>query len=187
MLDLETFGTGRDAAIASIGVQQFDLMGGTLGKIFYKVVNLATSTWPGTFDASTIYWWLEQRAGAQGALLVGERVALDDVLAELRLWLTVDCGAPTNDSTLRLWSNGPLFDEMILRDAHVRYRMPFPWHYKSSRCCRTYYSMLKEFGLSQPPRSVGLAHCAIDDAKNQAEHMIWIAKELREVRQKAMF
>lgn len=66
MLDLETMGNGPDAAIVAVGAIEFDATAGTLGRTFYRGVNLETSVrGGGKIDASTVMWWLRQNDEAR--------------------------------------------------------------------------------------------------------------------------
>ena len=61
MLDLETMGTGTQAAIVAIGAVEFDLEKGILGEEFYRTVDLSSSiSCGGIIDADTVLWWMQQ-------------------------------------------------------------------------------------------------------------------------------
>ena len=74
MVDIETFGTGRDAAIASIGACEFDLEG-KIGRTFSAVVDLGASKSPGVLNAATVYWWLQQEEKAARTALIPDSVS----------------------------------------------------------------------------------------------------------------
>lgn len=225
MLDLETLATGQDAAIASIGMVNFDPNGNKIGSYFYQRVDLVHSVSPGVIDPATVDWWLQQDEASRAELTREGRVPLEDVLGNLIEWV-IGCsrymavrkvsleelgsgsllGRGTSvfvlDGDYRLWSNGPLFDERILREAYLRHGFRFPFHYKSSRDCRTMYALHKELGLPDRNRKKGYAACgnstgiphgesgtlsrdmfvkhnAVHDALRQTEDICHIMQELR--------
>lgn len=194
MLDLETFGLGRDAAIASIGCVLFNPYDSTVpirtglseeefkaavrdrtptedlrfGNTFSVVVALDKSSSPGNLTPSTVYWWLRQPEQAQRILLDG-KATLHDTLVQFKRWIEEDGKASPSDRCL--WSNGPTFDEMILRDAFERHNIgpSFPFHYRSSRCMRTLSALAETAGWTPPQDAsfIGVKHSAIDDAVRQ--------------------
>jgi hypothetical protein len=173
MIDIETFSTGRDAAIASFGAVKFCLERGVAGPEgrFYQVVDLARSNDPGEIDAATVLWWLGQHRDAQQALLSSDAVNLRTTLERFSAFCEgAEC----------VWSNGPLFDERIVREAYHRHKMKFPFHYRGSRCCRTYYALAHELRVSlrSPPEGV-VKHHALDDAILQAGHMVQVHAAIR--------
>ncbi|NKB42527.1 MAG: hypothetical protein GKR86_16085, partial [Ilumatobacter sp.] len=89
MLDLETFGTGNNAAIVSIGAVAFNADGDNAslwtnspdilaanGQGFRANIDLRASTLPGEFDAGAIEFWLKQSPEAREALVAEPRVTL---------------------------------------------------------------------------------------------------------------
>lgn len=182
MLDLETFGIGRDAAIVSIGACRFDPDTGESSSRYHLKIDLAGSKHLGRLDPSTVEWWLKQSDAARAELLEGNRVELGQALADFKTWLLIQTkeAEPTYRTALRLWSNGPTFDEVILADAYARYGMQVPWHFKASRCCRTILDVAKRFAPAlKLPKPTGTKHNALVDAESQA---LGIAACLRAIR-----
>jgi hypothetical protein len=70
--------------------------------------------------------------------------------------------------------NGVDFDNVILANAYSACMLKQPWSHKSNRCYRTIYNETKDI-IARPTFS-GVAHDALDDAKNQANHLINIWK-----------
>lgn len=166
MLDIESFGIGRDAAIASIGAVAFEPSKGAIVEPGFHVrVNLAASRLPGVLNASTVEWWLSQPLEAQRRLVAEPRVPLGEALTQFMHWAK---GAD------ELWSNGPTFDEMIMRDAFVRHELEFPIHFRASRCCRTLGSIAKAKGYQFPKSERTDKHDALGDAIYQAKGVISI-------------
>lgn len=159
MLDIETLGTGRDAAIVSIGACRFDPTTGEIGATFHKKIKFDNAI--GSIDAKTVLWWFEQEDEARKALLEGTRYDIDYALSEFRKF----CG----DSELEgLWSNGPTFDEMIMRDAYARRNQYWPVSFRTSRCVRTLSMLGRDLGIEYP-KFEGVKHDALADAIAQAK------------------
>jgi len=156
MLDLETFGTSNNAAIVQIGAVAFNADGenGSLftnspdlllrgGQGFRMNVDLAESTSPGEFDAGAIKFWLGQSAEARASITAEPNFTLGVALEAFVAWVnTVSNGR----HKVRLWSNGPTFDEVILRAAFTRYDLDLPISFRGSRCCRTMLENAEAFG-----------------------------------------
>ena len=161
-IDIETLGTGQDAMILSIGAVKFDPATGLRGKELLIRVDPKQSKSPGQIDYPTVEWWLKQDQQAIAALLDdpedSPRVSLERALVELGFYL---------ETVQHLWSNGPLFDERILREAYARHSMKFPVHYRDSRCCRTLGALTRGLEISPIARH-GVHHDALDDANFQA-------------------
>jgi exodeoxyribonuclease VIII len=196
MLDLETLGTGRDAAIISLGALRFNREANDLAgaRPFYLVTKMSGDI--GTIDPATVLWWMQQEQAARDAIFATDAqnaaIPLKDLISHFSRWLDL------NDDTVggklfTLWSNGPTFDEMIIRDAADRKGSRLPVSYRSSRCCRTYYDLaerlwgaegarqrLKDAVLRRLP-SNQLAEVklhALHDCYLQAAHMQEIYQEV---------
>lgn len=153
MLDLETLGVSSDAHILSIGAVQFDPAEKELGRTLHIKID-ARPQLGAVIDASTVLWWMKQSDAARAALVEGDRLPLGIALARLRDFLF---------STQFLWSNGPTFDEVIIRRAFQRCSLEFPVHFAGSRCFRTIRHVTDL--IYQPPEK---AHDALEDAMAQA-------------------
>ena len=171
MVDLETMGTGNDAAIISLGAVKFDPMTEEIGDKFYVRVSLESSKAHGlTLDASTIMWWMHpDRAAAREALIVDEDHDLATALEGFSMWYGTD--------TLPVWGNGATFDNVILRAAFRACNMETPWPFWADRCYRTLKSLAPDIQLERR----GTHHNALDDAETQAAHMQHIVQHLREL------
>lgn len=166
MLDLETMGSGPNAAIVAIGAIEMDLERHLLGERFYAVVDLASSIAAGgVMDPSTVLWWMRQSDDARQALLEdGEPI--ETVLQLLADWL----GESAPPEEIRIWGNGAAFDNVILAEAYRRLDMEVPWKFWHDRCYRT----LKAQHPGVPAPNTGTKHNAIDDAERQALHLLAI-------------
>ena len=169
MLDLETMGIGSNAAICAIGAVEFDLESGELGREFYTIVNLESSVKAGgVIDASTVLWWMEQSDSARAELQRnGNKIEL--ALVMFSEWLD-DCGVEPKE--LCIWGNGAAFDNVILRSAYGKTGIKTPWEFQGDRCYRT----AKNLSPSVKMVRAGLHHCAVDDARDQARHLIELVR-----------
>ena len=179
MLDIEAYGKGRDAAVKSVGACLFDPFSGRLGDgvdkpgYFHMHVNLVDSLHPGNLDAGTVEWWMRQSRESRRKLVDADSYVLLEVLAKFQAWCR-------NHDVTSLWSNGPTFDEIIMRDAFDRYGMSFPVHWCGSRCCRTLYWIARTKGWD--PAEVRYLkgehpkHDALSDAFRQAKGVIYMLR-----------
>lgn len=169
MIDLETMGTGNDAAITAIGAVKFDPMHpGQIDDSFYVGVDLTSAKAHGlTIDASTVMWWLHpDRADARASLLDSETVDLATALEGFAGWFGAE--------SLPLWGNGATFDNVILRSAYKATGLHAPWAFWHDRCYRTLKGLAPDVALVRE----GTHHNALDDALSQAKHMQHIVQVL---------
>lgn len=212
MLDIETFGKGPNAAITAIGACFFDPHQGVVAGrpiedfkldsgpteaellaanfAFYRKVNLDKSRSPGVIDASTVEWWLKQTKDAQEELLSGLRVPLETALSAFQQWVTIHAQTADDLESFRVWSNGPTFDERIVREAYDRnfpgstgFASPaWPFHFRASRCMRTMCALQKELDLPEwKNQRFGTKHAALGDAVSQAVVVTRITQGLRHI------
>jgi len=171
MVDLETWDTGLTAGIRSIGAVWFKEappepprlpdLSSLLGREFYRNVDDPT----GTRSDSTMRWWAEQPAETQ-ALLENDRLPVEQALDR---FVEFARGAEY------VWSHGAAFDVAIL--SH-RLGDRTPWSYKAARDTRTLFDIL---GFVLAPFH-GRPHYALDDARNQAQHVIHCLRHIRRLR-----
>lgn len=159
MLDLETLSLENNAAIIAIGAVRFDDKG--ILDTFYQNVDLESSVKHGLhIDPATIKWWMQQDDDAR-AMLNKDLVWLEVALQRFTDWLGVN---PF------IWGNGAAFDNVVIKNAYKAIGSRAPWGYKNDMCYRT----VKTLNPLVPYEFEGVAHCAVDDAKNQAMHLIQI-------------
>jgi exodeoxyribonuclease VIII len=169
MLDLETMGTDPNAAIIAVGAVEFDIEAGHLGETFYSVVDLSSSvSCGGQIDPSTVIWWLKQSDEARAAICRKGK-DIEVVLHEFSQWISKR--APRDD--VLVWGNGADFDNVILGCAYHRNGILIPWKYSNNRCYRT----AKVTHRGVPMEFYGTPHNALDDARNQAYHLLAILKK----------
>ena len=168
MLDLETMGTGPNAAIVAIGAAAFcPHERRVLGNSFYMPVSLASSVRDGgVMDAGTVQWWLQQ--GPEARALFGKESGATQInvaLIEFSMWAANVAG--TDPKKVKVWGNGADFDNVILASAYKRALLDQPWGTFNNRCYRTIKSLYPEVKMERS----GTYHHARDDAISQAEHL----------------
>jgi exodeoxyribonuclease VIII len=169
MLDLETMGTGPDAAIVAIGAVAFDIDTALISpRSFYVRVNLRYAVGAGgVMDAETVIWWLQQSAEARQEITREdlEQRPLVNALLNFRNWLK----AEANGADSRVWGNGAALDNVILRRAYQRLPMDAPWSHWNDRCYRTIKGL---YGSDIKIERRGTHHHALADAEAQAVHLL---------------
>lgn len=172
MTDLETRGTVPGCAILSIGAVRLDPITGELGDEFYVVVNRQSCLDAGLHeDKDTMRWWAHQDGEARKVLDQSEdptvSVLLAEALAQFNTFVKQKPGT-------RVYGNGADFDNPILSVAYRSVGMKQGWAPYNGRCYRTLKSVFKD-----PPmaKREGTYHNALDDAKNQASHLIALANQ----------
>ncbi len=183
MLDIETLGTGNNAAIIQIGAVAFNADGDNstlftnsldvirnVGQGFRMNVDLANSKHPGDIDPSTVRWWLTQSDEARASITENPELVLGEVLYRFAHWIGQ---VSEGRNQVRLWSNGPTFDETIVRAAFTRYGMDLndTVSFRGSRCCRTMWDIAAGYGWSMDVHGLPSNTCRHDglaDAIHQA-------------------
>jgi len=160
MLDIETLSSGLDACIVAIGAVKFDLLTGETGDRFERLVNL--DQLGSEISPSTVVWWTTLSERAQAQLTEEPRIPLVTCLEDLNeFYGNMDC----------LWTNGPIFDERVMRDAYRRHGIKAKFHFRDSRCCRTIRDLARRKGWVPPAagfeRTESEAHNAIADCVYQ--------------------
>ena len=152
MVDIETLGRERGAAILSIGAVRFD-SAGVYGE-FYRSVNRESCEAAGlTVEEDTLSWWQGQDEAAREVLHGGEKLA--DVLFEFTQWF---------EDANEIWANSPSFDCEILEAAYEAVGLVEPWEFYHERDART----IKNLPIAPELEQDGTEHDALDDAAHQA-------------------
>lgn len=179
MLDLETMGTGPDAAIVSIGAVLFDPLADGNGLLpgegrgeWYRRTSLADAMHQGgQADASTILWWLQRSEAARGEL-VGRAESMLESLSSLGYWMRLH-------AVDEVWSNGADFDLVILGGAYRRASIAKPWSHKQQRCFRTLRALYPHAEKTVQSDDADTRHHALADARWQARVAVAILREMR--------
>ena len=165
MLDLETFGTGPNAAIVQIGACTFGLSPEEqeYRGAFKATVSLQSSiiVAGGSVEQATIEWWLQQSRSAQWSI-VKDAKPIAEALQDFRRWFPEDAV---------LWSHGASFDIPILESAYRATGFQQPWSYRAPRDTRTLYWLARTFcGWSEAEWDKNaVQHDALVDAIHQAQ------------------
>lgn len=175
MLDLETWGTGNDAVIVSIGACKFDK--NDILDAFHVGVDPRSCMDLGLkVDANTILWWMQpEQREALDAWLQLERIDLASALVGFDMW------CKHQPSVMTIWGNGSTFDNVILRSAFAAAGLEYPVRFWADQCYRT----KKNESPTVPLVREGTHHKALDDAITQAKHLqsIWRADSQEPYRQ----
>lgn len=176
MVDLETMDNVMTSSIVAIGAVECDLITGLIGSTYYRVVDLNDA--PGTIDADTLYWWLEQSDSARRALTIQGKESHREMCLSFTKWVN---SLETHNDKLRLWGNGASFDNSILQQAFRYQGLDFPLKFWNDRDMRTivgfYPRQLQEIWRRTHLRT-GTHHNALADAKHQIRYCSDILKEL---------
>ena len=157
MLDLETFSTNKNAALASIGALKFNDK--EILEKFYINVEPQSSKDAGLhFSQSTITWWKEQKPEAFKALK-NNRLILPEALDRFSEWY--------GPKSVPTFACGPDFDLVIMEANYAAVKKIHPWKYFDARCFRTFKALFKADTVRQ-----GVYHNALDDAIYQAQYII---------------
>jgi hypothetical protein len=177
MIDIETLGKKPGSIIASIGVVEFDPIGGALGRRNKWVCDLEKQHLRGfVMEIDTVKWWMKQsdqaRANTFGSPCPWD---LSVALSELDYFLAEGY---RSGITSGIWANSPSFDLAHLDHAYDVYDMDSPWTYRQPRDCRTIFDATGfDYGMFCSTFDL-VAHDALDDAKMQAMGVIEAYKRI---------
>jgi DNA polymerase III epsilon subunit-like protein len=160
MIDLESLGTKPGSALVALGAVKFG--NGEILAEFYERIDVESCVQLGLeMDTSTVMWWLKQADGPRLEITQpGKHLA--EVLGNFSQWIGAE--------DVEVWGNGAAFDNVLLScayDAAIRKR---PWKYSGDRCYRT----IKNLHPEVPMVRDGTHHNALDDARDQARHLMAI-------------
>lgn len=167
MLDLETLGVTPGCAILSIGAVFFDPKTGEEGEQFYQPVDHLVGGYRLRTEQSTEAWWNRQSPEARAVFTDPGRVGLAVALDRFNTFLRSGADKPT------VWGNGADFDNPILTLAYKAAGIPQGWGPYEGRCYRTVKNLFPSVKIQ---RTVGVHHNALADARNQAQHLMAIAR-----------
>ena len=180
-LDIETLSTHKDAVVLSIGASTISLNGAPQG-VFHCLVDAQEQIDAGrhvSFD--TLVWWIQQSGEAQTAAMLGERLTVDMALTCLRTWIAQHGDVP-------VWTKGPGFDGAILESLAEQNKIKPAWSYRNHRDVRTIEDAVhmskddllyeRYYKVTASANVKGVAHNALDDAKQQGAVVQWWLQEL---------
>lgn len=170
MIDLETMGTTKRAAIMSIGAAV--LSRDTLNVVDEFEVNVDVDSclkYGLVKDASTQEFWQRSENATALALMKHDALDLADALQVFRGWVLKDA----DKWQIEPWANGTSFDLAILETAFLCVDIPHPWEFRNERDYRTMKCLYRDI---PKPEFVGVQHTALADARFQAEHLSMILR-----------
>lgn len=182
MVDLETLGTDTDCVVLSIGAVRFrmgvqdDITTITSPKRnFYARLAIDEQTSRGrSISPDTVDWWDRQSAEARSVFdETPEGVA--GVLKRFSRFC---------EGSKRIWGNGNMFDNAIVRSLYDDYDRDYPVEYWRDLDVRT-LTWLWNFCTDwrskgkRPQFNVGEEHNALDDARRQVLQVQTMALELK--------
>ena len=159
MIDIESLNTKLDCVILTIGAVLFDPKGqGIIDKIEIRpTIDEQTEVYGRSISDSTVEWWGKQSPEAiEEALGDRGRVPFEDAMKQLHKF----CWNRSKNA----WSNGAIFDVMVMEHAWNQLGMTAPWQFWEIRDTRTLYDAtnvkLKDGGHVT-------SHKAVEDAERQ--------------------
>lgn len=167
MIDMETFGTKPNAAVATFGAVKFDPKANTvdISTSCEWTLNVPHQMKMGRqMDPGTVAWWMTQSEEARSVVLpalTGKGLTTQVFLEMFTEWLVKN--GWTNKNPIKIWSHGATFDIVIATSLYDDIDLTTPWRYVNARDTRTIFDMFKP-----KPISYGVAHKAVDDAIKQA-------------------
>lgn len=161
MLDLETFGNGKNACIVQIGACYFDRVTGEIGFTFKVNVDARSSVKSGAdIDADPIYFWLAQSREAIDSITAAPLLNINEAMAQLNIFLT---------DAKNIWSHAT-FDFVIMTETFKRLGIKPAFHYRAARDIRTLVE-LANVATSKHVRE-GTHHDALEDCKFQVKYCV---------------
>ena len=173
-IDCETLSVRPNAAIISIGAQQFNPFNGEMGATHYVEVEFDSAARAGHVSGDTVAWWLTMDAAAM-------RLFRNDKKTKQPLSLALEGLANfmrPSGVIPKIWTMGPAEDATWLRNAYINgaVGMKEAWHYQNSYDVRTI--VLAADLQDWPARSTPLHH-ALHDATYQAQVVTHCMMKLR--------
>jgi hypothetical protein len=160
MLDFETLGNGKHAAVCQIGAVVFDRKTGEIRKEFKSNVDARSSVdYGGELDADTVYWWLSQSQEAIESFTKGDLEKIVPAFERLNDFLE-DADA--------IWSHAS-FDFTILMDTMRRLRIKPKFSFRASRDIRTLVDLA---GGKRSFMREGTHHDALADCRFQVRYCV---------------
>lgn len=164
MVDLETLSTKPNACILTFGAMKFDphndARGASEDKIFNSKYSFYRRIDPGScsalgadIDDGTLAWWAKQDDKVKNeAFAEDDRHDIKTVLSDFHRWYNADGGAEA------VWSNGSIFDVMIIEDYNNKLARGNPWKFWEIKDTRTIY---------------GLCDAELPQLSEDAHHALW--------------
>lgn len=177
-LDLETVSLENNAGILSIGATIFHTEGMGANDFYEKIDFNSLDQTKFDVSQSTLDWWKTQNETVRNEAFSGT-LPIYQVLQSFVEWV----GVVTFSGVLtpQIFSNGSVFDIVVLRNALDACDIKVPWSYKNEFCYRTICNMHEEScALANNSITNEVKHNALADAKYQALVLEFIFKDLED-------
>jgi hypothetical protein len=171
VLDLETLGLAEDAAILQIGCaipgfQAHKLPNGVSPYFETTIAYEEVTRSEFSKDASTLDWWEKQSSAAKKSVFSGQNT-YEESLHQLTFWFDT---LKAQGYQIRLWGNGPEFDNRLLAYTLTAMGYKPQWKYQDNHSIRTLRLLYPiEIGSEWWPDEV--RHTALVDASYEARIM----------------
>lgn len=163
MLDIETLSTAHNALVLTIGAIKFDKFKNINKDIkktdsFYRRIVIDTDNVNFHVDDKTKIWWNNQEQKVKYEALVNpDRTPLDKALLEFNEWF---------GKSRYIWSNGSVFDVVIMENAYKAMSIEVPWKFWNIRDVRTVMDLAQVY---KSDISIKNPHHALDDCHWQIQ------------------
>lgn len=164
MIDIETLGTGPNAAILTIAGIRFNkdhnyksIRNPHELDYFYTRVDTESQSHR-DIDDDTVAWWAKQDEDVKiEAFSEEDRLSISDAMTAFNYWAR---------SADRYWANGAAFDFPILETSNRQLGFASPWNYWQAMDARTIYTLLPNHY-----KPTQLKHHALYDCLNQIQRL----------------
>lgn len=181
VVDIETLGKGRSAAIGEIGMVIVDVEQLMAVDEFYCRVEPHQVRGR---DKDVMAWWEQQRVDSQLAWREmfenSDRLHQYDALNALNGFLYRHFPRALS---VELMGNGPEFDNAILENAYSQCGIEPPWSFRGNQSLRTIVMMGRMLLDIDPKFQIefdGIRHHALHDARHEAAYLISILRSFKQ-------
>lgn len=172
MIDIETLGNGKHAALIQVGACYFNRATGEIGETFKVNIDARSAVDSGAeLDADTVYWWLSQSKEAISAVTAEPQMAIVPAMNQLNDFL---------EKAKAVWSHAT-FDFVIVTETLKRLKIKPKFHY---RTCRDIGTLVDLANIdTKDPNLVrgGIHHDGLDDCIFQVRYCVMAFNKLESV------
>ena len=164
MIDFETLGNGKNAAVVQIGACYFDKLTGKIGnKLDIRITPESAVKSGADMDASTVLWWLDQSEEARTAVFKGPAIDIRAAFIGLNNFLA---------NAEAIWSHAT-FDFVILQETLKRLEIRPTFRYSAAKDIRTlqYLAPLTKEEMAGLTRE-GIHHDGFSDCLFQVKYCV---------------
>lgn len=170
-VDIETLGSGPDAALVAIAAVPFDNAEVYEAEAYYATIAAKDAMRFGTVDGENIQWWMQQSAAARAEIYQAKQLSRN-ALTGLLNWVQL-----RGLQGAEAWANPASFDFPIIDHAYRAHKLPLPFHYRTWRCGRTLWA-LNDYARDRVYENP-CEHHALYDAIEQAWQVVCGLKRQR--------